>query len=158
VSHFIPCVGHKVLEDVHEDSMQFPNHNSRFLCNRQDGPLKALEHPSVSRSFSIAAVRTTEQHSPDTRSSYSKFDTELDFSLLPSVLEYSGFPLRTQKGVTVKTVRTLGQAVRTWSCFGKNCAIQERRSQKTVRRRVSYRPNGTHQSPIYSRTKFSVSL
>jgi hypothetical protein len=25
VSHFMLCVGHKVLEDVHEDSMQFSN-------------------------------------------------------------------------------------------------------------------------------------
>jgi hypothetical protein len=28
--------GHKLLEDVHEDSIQFPSQNSRFLCNRLD--------------------------------------------------------------------------------------------------------------------------
>jgi hypothetical protein len=80
VSHFMPCVGHKVLEDVHEDSMQFPNQNSRFLYNCPDRPLKASGRPSVSRSFSVAVVWTTEQHCPNARSSYSKFDIELDFN------------------------------------------------------------------------------
>jgi hypothetical protein len=79
VSHFMPCVGQKFLEDVHEDSMQFPSQNSRFLCNRPDGPLKAFGCPAVSRSLSIAAVWTTELQRPDARSSYSEFDTELDF-------------------------------------------------------------------------------
>jgi hypothetical protein len=32
----------------------------------------------MSRSFNFAAVQTTEQHHSDARSSYSKFDTELD--------------------------------------------------------------------------------
>jgi len=56
---------------------------------------------------------------------------------LPSVPEYSRFPLRTRKGLTVKTVRAFGQAVRTWSCFVNNRAILERRSQKTVLMRLS---------------------
>jgi hypothetical protein len=80
VSHFMPCVGHKVLEDVHEDSIQFPNQNSRFQCNRLDEPLKAFGCPSMSRGFSVAAIWMTEQHHRDARSSYSKFDMELDFS------------------------------------------------------------------------------
>jgi hypothetical protein len=60
---------------------------------------------------------------------------------LPSIPEYFGFPLRTRKGVIVKTVRNLGQAIQTWSYFGKNCAILERWLQKTIRIRVSYRPD-----------------
>jgi hypothetical protein len=80
VTHFMPCAGHKVLEDVHEDFMQFPNQNSQFLCNCPKGPLKAFGRSSVSRSFSVVAVRTTEQHHSDARSSYSEFDTELDLS------------------------------------------------------------------------------
>jgi hypothetical protein len=39
--------------------MQFLSQNSRFLYNRPNGPLKGSEHPAVSRSFSIAAVRMT---------------------------------------------------------------------------------------------------
>jgi len=77
VSHFMPCVGHKVLEDVHEDFMQFSKQNSWFLCNRPDGPLKASGHSLVSRSFSVEFVWTIEQHRP---SSYPEFDTELDLS------------------------------------------------------------------------------
>jgi len=73
-------IGHKFLEDVHEDSMQFPSQINRFLCNHPDGPLKASGHPSVSRSFSIEDVRTSEQHRSDARSTYSKFYAELDFS------------------------------------------------------------------------------
>jgi hypothetical protein len=42
--------GHKLLEDVHEDSMQFPSQNNRFLCNHPDGTLKASGRPSMSRS------------------------------------------------------------------------------------------------------------
>jgi hypothetical protein len=79
VSHFMPCVDHKFLEDVHEDSMQFPSQNSQFLCNRPDGPLKASRCPAVSRSFSVTAVRMIKLHRPDARSSYSEFNTELDF-------------------------------------------------------------------------------
>jgi hypothetical protein len=55
-------------EDVHEDSMQFPSQNSRFLCNRLDGPLKASVGPAVSRNFSVEDVQTSEQHCPDARS------------------------------------------------------------------------------------------
>jgi hypothetical protein len=70
---------HKFLEDVHEDSMQFPSQNNRFLCNRPDGPLKASGSPVVSRSFSVEDVRTSELHRPDASSSLSSFYKELDF-------------------------------------------------------------------------------
>jgi hypothetical protein len=33
--------------------------------------------------------------------------------------------VRTRKGVIAKTVRTLGQAIRTYTCYGKICAILE---------------------------------
>jgi hypothetical protein len=79
VSHFMPCVGHKFLEDVREDSVQFSSQNSGFLCNHPDGPLKASGCPAFSRSFSVATVWTTELHLPDARSSYSEFNTMLDF-------------------------------------------------------------------------------
>jgi hypothetical protein len=54
--------GHKFLEDVHEDSMQFPSQINRFLCSRPDEPLKASRRPVVSRSFSVEDVWTSEQH------------------------------------------------------------------------------------------------
>jgi hypothetical protein len=60
--------------------MQFPSQNSRFLCNRPNRPLKVSGRPAVSRSFSVEDVRTSEQHRPDARSSFSNFYTELDFS------------------------------------------------------------------------------
>jgi hypothetical protein len=72
--------GHKVLEDVHEDSMHFPSQINQFLCNRPDRPLKASGRPSISRSFSVEDVRTSEQHRPDARLSLSDFYMELDFS------------------------------------------------------------------------------
>jgi len=77
----MPCVGHKFLEDVHEDSMQFPSKNNRVLCNCPDGPLKVSRRPAVSRSFSVVAVRTIELHRPNTKSSYSEFNTELNFRI-----------------------------------------------------------------------------
>jgi hypothetical protein len=70
---------HKFLEDVHEDSIQFPSRNSRFLCNCPGDPLKGSGHPTVSRRFSVAVVRMIELHCPGARSSYSEFDLELDF-------------------------------------------------------------------------------
>jgi len=48
--------------------MHFPSQNSRFLCNRLDGALKASRRPTVSRSFSVEDFRTTELHRPDARS------------------------------------------------------------------------------------------
>jgi hypothetical protein len=59
--------------------MQFPTQNSRFLYNLPDGPLKASGHPTVNRSFGVEDVRTTEQHRPNARSSFSNLYSELDF-------------------------------------------------------------------------------
>jgi len=133
---------HKFLEDVHKYSMQFSSQNSRFLCNRSNEHLKVSERPAVSRSLSVDDFRTSEQHRPDVRSSFSNFYTELDFSwhclgsfyktfgrrglnvgTLSSISKYFGHPFWAQKGVTAKTIRTLGQAVWTWTYYEKNCTI-----------------------------------
>jgi hypothetical protein len=71
---------HKFLEDFHEDSLQITRQKNRFLYNRPDDPLKVFRCPTVSRSFSVEDVRTSEHHRPDDRSSFSNFYTELDFS------------------------------------------------------------------------------
>jgi hypothetical protein len=42
--------------------------------------LKGSRRPAVSRSFRVEDVRTSEQHRPEARSSFSNFYTELDFS------------------------------------------------------------------------------
>jgi hypothetical protein len=73
--------GHKVLEDVHEDSMHFPSQINQFLCNCLDRPLKASGHPAVSKSFNFEDVRMSDQHHSDARSSFSNFYMKLDFSL-----------------------------------------------------------------------------
>jgi hypothetical protein len=39
---------HKLLEDVHEESLQIPSQINRFLCNSSDEPLKASESHAVS--------------------------------------------------------------------------------------------------------------
>jgi len=78
ISSHVPC--QKFLKDVHKDSMQNSKLANRFLCNLPDGPLKAFGLPAVSRSFSDADVQTSGQHLPDSRSSFSNFYTELDFS------------------------------------------------------------------------------
>jgi hypothetical protein len=136
--------------------------------------LKASGRPAVSSSFSVEDVWTSAKHHPDARSSFSNFYSELDFSrhlfgkflqdvrttrqlvqTISSIPKYSKFPFWARKGVIAKTVRTLGQAVRTWSCFGKNCAILERRSQKTVWTRLSSVGTLHSQSPNLSRIRFS---
>jgi hypothetical protein len=38
-------IDHKLLEDVHEDSLQIPSQINQFLCNRPDEPLKVSGHP-----------------------------------------------------------------------------------------------------------------
>jgi hypothetical protein len=50
------------------------------------------------------------------------------------------------------------QAVRMRSCFGKNCAILERRSQKIIRTQLSDRLDVTRQSSNLNSIRFSVSL
>jgi hypothetical protein len=59
--------------------MQFSSQNSRFLCSRPDGPLKASRRPTLSRNFSVEDVQTEGQHHPDARSSFSNFYSKLDF-------------------------------------------------------------------------------
>jgi hypothetical protein len=55
----------------------------------------------------------------------------------------------------MNTVRTLGQVIRTWSYFGKNHAILERWSQKTVRTRLTSVRTLHSQSPNLPRIRFS---
>jgi hypothetical protein len=43
---------HKLLKDVHEDSLQISSQINRFLCNRPDEPLKASGCPAVSSKLS----------------------------------------------------------------------------------------------------------
>jgi hypothetical protein len=58
---------HKLLEDVHEESLQIPSQINRFLCNRPDEPLKGPEAPQCPADY-VEDVRTTEQHRPEARS------------------------------------------------------------------------------------------
>jgi len=172
--YFKPCVLSQVSRRCSWIFQTNSKSTSRFLWNRPNMPLKASRRPAVSRNFSDEDVWTSGQHHPDARSSFSNFYTKLDFIRhlfgkflqdvrttwlqvlkLPSIPKYYGFPLRMQKGVTVKTVRTLGQAVQTWSCFRKNCAILERRSQKTIRKRLSSVRTLHSQSLNLSRIRFS---
>jgi hypothetical protein len=51
---------HKLLEDVHEESLQNPRQNSRFLFNRPDPPQCLADNDED--------VRKSEQHRPDARS------------------------------------------------------------------------------------------
>jgi hypothetical protein len=51
---------HKLLEDVHEESLQNPSQNSRFLCNRPDAPQCLTDNDED--------VRKSEQHRPHARS------------------------------------------------------------------------------------------
>jgi len=165
--YFKPCALSQVSRRCSWRSHAKSKSASRFLCNSPDRPLKASRCPIVFRSLSVEDVQTIGQHRPDARSSFSNFYMELDFSwhlfgkflqdvrttwqhvrTLPSVPEYSGFPLRTPKGLIVKTVRT-------WSYFRKNCAILERRSQKTIWTRLSSVRTLHSQSPNLSRIRFS---
>jgi hypothetical protein len=73
----MPCVWSQVSKKM---SMKIPSQKNRFLCNRLDEPLKASGRPAMYRSFIVENVRTSEQHRPDDRSSFSNFCTELDFS------------------------------------------------------------------------------
>jgi hypothetical protein len=89
---------------------------------------------------------------PDIRTTWQHVRT------LPSVPEYFESPLRMRKRVIALTVQTLGQAIRTLSCFGKNYAILKKGSQKTVQMQLSDRPDATCQSPNLIRIRFSISL
>jgi hypothetical protein len=154
--YFKPCALSQVSRRCSWRSHAKSKSTSQFLCNRSDRTLKVFGSPAMSRNFSVEDVRMLGKHCPDNRSSFSNSYKELHFSrhlfgkflqdvrttwqhvqMLPSIPECFEFPLRMWKGLTVKTVRRLGQAVRTWSCFEKNRVILERQSQKTIRARLS---------------------
>jgi hypothetical protein len=116
---------HKFLEYVHEDSLQISRQKSRFVCNSLDEPLKASEHPVVSRSFSIEDVQTLGQHRPDARSSFSNFYTELDFS-------------RDYLGSFYKTSRRCGNTSRRYPAF-QNVSSFFFERKKELQRRLSRR-------------------
>jgi hypothetical protein len=103
----------------------------------------------------VEDVWMSEQHRPDDRSRFSNFYTELYFRsrhCLGSFCKTFGrrgntsgwcqhfrifwISVRMQKAVIGKTVRMLGQAVQTYTCYGKNYAILE-----GGRRRPSERGN-----------------
>jgi hypothetical protein len=140
--------GHKFLEDVHEDSMQFPSQINWFLCNRSDGPLKGSECPTVSRSFNVEDVRTSGQPTSSSTRNWISVDTVWEVSArcpdeVATRLDTTQHSIIFWVSFTdversdSEDVWTLGQAVRTWTCYGKNRAILERRSQKTVRTRLT---------------------
>jgi hypothetical protein len=99
---------HKLVEDVHEDSLQIPSQINRFLCNRPDEPLKASGCPAVSRSY-IDIVRTTEQHCSDVRSII--------------ILYWVGFQKSTLLGKSLQVVRTTWQHVRTLSSISEYSSV-----------------------------------
>jgi hypothetical protein len=74
--------GHKILEDVHEDSMQFPNQNSRFLCNRPNGLLWLPDAPQCLEASALQpsgrstnTFRTLGQATPSSTRSWISVDT-----------------------------------------------------------------------------------
>jgi hypothetical protein len=68
---------HKFLEDVHEDSVQFPSQINQFWCNRPDAPqcLEALTLKMFGRQGNT--VRTLGQASPISTQSWISVDTYL---------------------------------------------------------------------------------
>jgi len=118
---------HKFLEDVDEDSLQIPRQKrqkNRFLCNCPNEPLKASGRSVMSRSFSIEAVRTSLWRRPDAPQCLkaSALKTSGHQSKLFRIFRTS---VRMRKRVIAKIVRMHGQAVRTYTCYGKICAILE---------------------------------
>jgi hypothetical protein len=78
---------------------------SNILPNDENFP---SGHPAVSRSFSVEDVQMSEQHRPDSRSSFSNFYTELDFSnrhCLGSFCKTSGRRGNTSERCPVSTSR-----------------------------------------------------
>jgi len=87
---------HKLLEDVHKDSLQIPIQINRFLCNHLDEPLKASGRLAVS--CRLCWRRTTEQHHLDARSII--------------ILHWVGFQKSTLLGKSLQVVRTTRQQSR----------------------------------------------
>jgi hypothetical protein len=104
---------HKLLEDVHEESLKNPRQNSRFLCNRPDAPQCPVDNDED--------VRTLEQHRPDARSI--------------SIQQVVGFQKSTLFGKFLQAVRTTWQHVQTMSNFSEYARVpsnEERILAKTV--------------------------
>jgi hypothetical protein len=168
---------HKFLEDDHEDSLQIPRQKNRFMCNLSNESLTASRWPAVSRSFRVEDTRTSEQHRPDARSSFSNFFMELDFSsqqCLGSFCKTSG-----RRGNTFGRCPAFqnilvfrSNAERRYSedspdarsshldvyLLWKDLCYSGRRSQKTIPTRLTYVRTLDSQSSNLSRFRFSVSL
>jgi hypothetical protein len=135
---------------------------------RRSNALQCLEASATKTSGHKGnIVRTLGQASSISTRSWISVDTYLEsfcktsgqhsnlFGRFPAFQNYYGFPLQARTGVTAKIVRTLGQGVRTWTYYGKNCTILERRSYKTVRTRLSSVRTLYSQSLNLSRIRFS---
>jgi len=117
---------------------------NRFLCNRSDEPLKVSGRPTVPISFELKkfgcqrnTIRTLGQAFPiSTQIWISKVDIVWEGSISrphdaatrPDAVQHFIIyqrSVRMWKRVIAKTVRMLGQAIQTYTCYGKNCAILE---------------------------------
>jgi hypothetical protein len=161
---------HKFLEDVHEDSLQIPRQNSRFLYNRLDKPLKASGCPTVSISCNVEYVWMSKQHRSDSRSSFSNFYTELDFnsrhclgSLYKTSRRHGYTSGRCPAFQNIHVLRL--NAERSYSedrpdvyLLWKEFHYSGRRSQKTVRTRLTSDRTIDSQSSNLYRFRFSLSV
>jgi hypothetical protein len=165
------------MVDVHEDSMQFPSQNSRFLCNCSNEPLKVSGWPAVSRSFSDEDVRMSEQHRPDARSSFSNFYTGLDFNsrhclgsccktsrrcgntsrhcpAFQNILDFRSNAERSYSEDCLEARPSCSDVYFLW----KDSRYSGSRSQKTVRMRLTSVRTLDRKSSNLSRFGFSVSI
>jgi hypothetical protein len=98
-------IDHKLLKDVHEESLQNPRQKQPVPVQPSGRAFEGVRTPRSVLQINIEDVRTSEQHRPDARSI--------------SIQQGVCFQKSTLFGKSLQTVRTTWQRVRTMSSSSK---------------------------------------
>jgi hypothetical protein len=125
---------HKLLKDVHEESLQNPRQKQPVPVQSSGHAFEGIWTPRSFLQINIEDIRTSEQHRPDARSI--------------SIQQGVGFQKLTLFGKSLQAVRMMWQHVRTMSSISEYSRVPFKRRKDFSKDRPEIRSSRLDMNPI----------